>query len=356
MLFLNVPYSEKDEAKALGAKWNAAQKKWYVPDSIDVNKFERWMIHSLITMTISKEKEKLQIELVPQNAWYSNLRSILTVEEWQRVKQKTRMKAGDVCEICGIKELSNTLECHEKWTYDLNLKVQALVRTTALCSACHEAVHFGLARIKGRSKETRQHLMKVNGWNETIVDRHIKEAESLWLRRNSIEWKLDTRWLLEFVDLTNESRRKISDLAAGLLKRSDTTKCYSSAAQDTIENQMKNRIKALYDLNCKKPGGYSKLDCGATCENCSYYIEYCNAPDWYKCNSYCDTCIYDDAGCKATEEYRGVYCDKKCEECIYHNDVCKATAEYREQDCEFNCEKCSYHNPVSVHKKSDFNF
>jgi hypothetical protein len=30
MLLLNVPYEEKDEAKALGARWNADIKKWYV--------------------------------------------------------------------------------------------------------------------------------------------------------------------------------------------------------------------------------------------------------------------------------------------------------------------------------------
>lgn len=29
-LYLNVPYSEKDEAKALGAKWNAKAKKWFI--------------------------------------------------------------------------------------------------------------------------------------------------------------------------------------------------------------------------------------------------------------------------------------------------------------------------------------
>lgn len=29
-LFLNVPYAEKNEAKTLGAKWNAKIKKWYI--------------------------------------------------------------------------------------------------------------------------------------------------------------------------------------------------------------------------------------------------------------------------------------------------------------------------------------
>ena len=31
MLELNVPYSEKDIAKKLGAKWNPNSKCWYVP-------------------------------------------------------------------------------------------------------------------------------------------------------------------------------------------------------------------------------------------------------------------------------------------------------------------------------------
>lgn len=29
-LYLNVPCSEKDKAKVLGAKWNAKAKKWYI--------------------------------------------------------------------------------------------------------------------------------------------------------------------------------------------------------------------------------------------------------------------------------------------------------------------------------------
>lgn len=43
MLILEVPYSEKDEAKALGAKWNPEIKKWYVRDKKDYHKFIRWI-------------------------------------------------------------------------------------------------------------------------------------------------------------------------------------------------------------------------------------------------------------------------------------------------------------------------
>lgn len=43
MLILNVSYGEKDEAKALGAKWNPEIKKWYVRNKEDYYKFVRWI-------------------------------------------------------------------------------------------------------------------------------------------------------------------------------------------------------------------------------------------------------------------------------------------------------------------------
>jgi Domain of unknown function (DUF5710) len=43
MIFLKVPYAEKDEAKALGARWNPTRKCWYVPDAKDKEPFARWI-------------------------------------------------------------------------------------------------------------------------------------------------------------------------------------------------------------------------------------------------------------------------------------------------------------------------
>ncbi len=33
-VYLNVPYKEKDEAKALGAKWDDVVQKWYVHEAL----------------------------------------------------------------------------------------------------------------------------------------------------------------------------------------------------------------------------------------------------------------------------------------------------------------------------------
>jgi exodeoxyribonuclease VII large subunit len=40
---LNVPYAEKDQAKALGARFNMAGKYWYVPDGLDLARFSKWL-------------------------------------------------------------------------------------------------------------------------------------------------------------------------------------------------------------------------------------------------------------------------------------------------------------------------
>ncbi len=45
-IYLNVPFAQKDEAKALGARWDAAQKKWYISADKDIALFARWHAES----------------------------------------------------------------------------------------------------------------------------------------------------------------------------------------------------------------------------------------------------------------------------------------------------------------------
>eukprot|EP00967_Tisochrysis_lutea_P118152 scaffold191706_cov30-Tisochrysis_lutea.AAC.1 len=41
--YLDCPFAEKDEAKALGAKWDPEGKAWYVPEQLALKPFERWL-------------------------------------------------------------------------------------------------------------------------------------------------------------------------------------------------------------------------------------------------------------------------------------------------------------------------
>jgi hypothetical protein len=40
---LKCPYSEKDEAKALGARWDNGNRVWYVIDPPDMHVFSKWI-------------------------------------------------------------------------------------------------------------------------------------------------------------------------------------------------------------------------------------------------------------------------------------------------------------------------
>lgn len=83
------------------------------------------------------------------------------------------------------------LEAHERWSYDKDTKVQKLERIIALCHRCHSLTHHGLAGLRGVHKFAEKHLMKVNGWTEEQVSKHIEEQWSIWKERSKIDWKLD---------------------------------------------------------------------------------------------------------------------------------------------------------------------
>ena len=55
-LYLNVPYSEKEEAKRLGAKWDPRVKKWYT-DAYpkDYVKFAKWILRDTDDAIIATE-------------------------------------------------------------------------------------------------------------------------------------------------------------------------------------------------------------------------------------------------------------------------------------------------------------
>lgn len=41
--YLTVPFAQKDQAKALGARWDAAQRQWYVPSGLELEPFQPWL-------------------------------------------------------------------------------------------------------------------------------------------------------------------------------------------------------------------------------------------------------------------------------------------------------------------------
>lgn len=61
--YLNVPFKDKEEAKALGAIWDKNAKKYFVPYYLDLSLFSKWSEDNLSLKTINKDEALLQFKL-----------------------------------------------------------------------------------------------------------------------------------------------------------------------------------------------------------------------------------------------------------------------------------------------------
>ena len=69
--FLTVPFAEKDQAKSLGARWNAEKKKWYVPVGADLTPFKKWTSgDTAVSNTASKTPSMEEVGLTITGAQY----------------------------------------------------------------------------------------------------------------------------------------------------------------------------------------------------------------------------------------------------------------------------------------------
>lgn len=145
---------------------------------------------------------KLEFELVPDSCWYSNLRSILTREQWDTVRRDAYARAKGRCMICGA--ITRRLEAHEKWSYQEDKGIQKLEDVVAVCSACHSVIHIGRTQLVGDERAACEHYMKVNGVSYSEYRRALGRANEDHRRRNAVkEWLLDLTWLKRFTGKEN---------------------------------------------------------------------------------------------------------------------------------------------------------
>ena len=134
-ILLAVPFENKDEAKKLGAKWDAINKKWYIYEN-NPNKdlfMEKWKINDDPVNLIGEDRNfggnKLFVDLIPQTCWFSNVRSSIHPNDWDRVRNHIYNRVDYICECCGhdTKETGISLEAHERWQYDSDTLTQKLI-------------------------------------------------------------------------------------------------------------------------------------------------------------------------------------------------------------------------------------
>jgi 5-methylcytosine-specific restriction endonuclease McrA len=138
---------------------------------------------------------RLTIDLVPRTAWFRNLRSLLSPDQWDTLRKETYRRSEYTCEICGGTGREHPVECHEKWEYDDEKHVAKLVGLTSLCPACHECKHIGLAQIKGRLPFAKAHLARVNKISADEASGLVQDAFRVWRERSQYDWTVDIEWV-----------------------------------------------------------------------------------------------------------------------------------------------------------------
>ena len=189
--YLAVPFSEKDEAKSLGAQWDQDKKQWYASNN-ETHLIERWKINEGSVDLTGEDRlyggNDLFVDLIPSSCWFTNVRYCVHPAEWDRLSQHIYERNNYICECCGAR---SQLEAHERWDYNHETQTQKLVRLVALCQQCHQTTHMGYARTQGRGEEAILHLKHVRNFTESEITNHIKEAYDLWRERNKFDWHLD---------------------------------------------------------------------------------------------------------------------------------------------------------------------
>ena len=196
-IWLDVPYVEKDLAKAEGARWDPSAKRWYAP-RVEMAGLARWAALPDIPETLPGEDRSLGrglfVDLVPDTCWFTNVRYCVEPKDWERLRRTVTRRAEMKCEICGSaedKRAQRWLEVHERWHYDWPSKVQRLGRLICLCTPCHQTTHFGYAQLRGYEEEALQHLTDVTGMSRTQARQHVAAAFDEWRARSFGVWTLD---------------------------------------------------------------------------------------------------------------------------------------------------------------------
>lgn len=152
---------------------------------------------------------KLTIELVPKTAWYSNVRSIVSKDQWDLIRKQVYDKAYSLCQICGGVGPKHPVEAHEIWSYEKDSGEQRLEEILALCPDCHQVKHIGLAEVNGKMEEALVHFMKVNEMNRKDSIKYINHQFELWAKRSKLKWALNISELSNYgIDITKLTLKK----------------------------------------------------------------------------------------------------------------------------------------------------
>ena len=157
----------------------------------------------------NKIKAKLEVGMIPANAWGQNVRAIVSEPSWFMLRKRfgaiydhysnypdPSFAPPLTCECCGG-QFPESLHLHELWAFDDEQGIQMLTGFKVVCEDCHNAIHMGRANKVGIGYLARQHLKEVNGWSDRQLTNHLDKVQREWTSRLGIDYTLDVNWLID---------------------------------------------------------------------------------------------------------------------------------------------------------------
>jgi hypothetical protein len=149
---------------------------------------------------------KLTAELIPEKAWYSNLRKQMTPSAWRKLGKEVKARQGQKCAVCNAE---GRLECHEVWDYDDVNHFQRLAGFVCLCRPCHQVKHLGRTVILAQQglldfDDVIEHFLRINECALADFLIYQEAIRTQYQERSKHEWTTD---LGEYADLVEPAAR-----------------------------------------------------------------------------------------------------------------------------------------------------
>lgn len=224
-------------------------------------------IHRCKTLEKKLSKYKLWGNLVPENTFNINLRTILSKEEWYILEKAVYKKANYNCYICGA--TTPKLEIHEEWLYDYNTLKQQLNEINALCDLCYLNKH--LEKKINREKSI-LHWSIVNNEDYNNFEKYEKLVREFRDLRNEFDWKVVDHLgndITKGVKLYNLLKLVAKDYKGEYVPNSQNKETHFKSLRD-ICDQFEKNISELKEIKIYKWNKYCWK-----CHKETPHVSYC---------------------------------------------------------------------------------
>lgn len=187
-----VPYWDSREFLQLGGLYSDKDKHYLSPDAY-MDDFHQWLPRKWQDRGIPSVPSLLP-DMLPSSTWENNLRTLLTDDEWDRLRRFCYQAAGHACVACGSRGEPH-VEAHEAWQFDEQKGIQKLVGLLCLCPTCHKAKHLGFANRLGILPQVLARLKWLNEWNEAQLKSELEKVTARQEAYSLREWTLDLSFL-----------------------------------------------------------------------------------------------------------------------------------------------------------------